>query len=95
MLVLLPFINLKKFLIWLFAYFVRLLKNKITSGVFHECQVQDFFEISELKFTSVNEHFKFSKVTKKLTLVKNALISYPFLNVLIYFFSIFFIEPKS
>jgi len=41
-------------------------------GVFHEYQVQGFFEISELKFTYVNEHFKISKVTKKLTLVKNA-----------------------
>jgi len=43
-------------------------------GVFYECQIQGFFEISELKFTSVNEHFKISKVTKKLALVKNALI---------------------
>ncbi len=34
--------------------------------------VQGFFEILELKFTSVNEHFKISKVTKKLALVKNA-----------------------
>ena len=41
-------------------------------GVFHECQVQGFFEILELKFTSVNEHFKISKVTKKLAFVKNA-----------------------
>jgi len=41
-------------------------------GVFHECQVQGFFEILELKFTSVNEHFKISKVMKKLALVKNA-----------------------
>ncbi len=41
-------------------------------GVFHECQVQGFFEILELKFTFVNEHFNISKVTKKLILVKNA-----------------------
>ncbi len=27
-------------------------------GVFHECQVQGFFKILELKFTFVNEHFK-------------------------------------
>jgi len=45
-------------------------------GVFHECQVQGFFEISELKFTFVNEHFKISKVTQKLALVKNAKILY-------------------
>ncbi len=43
-------------------------------GVFHECQVQGFFVILELKFTSVNEYFKISKVTKKLALVKNAII---------------------
>ncbi len=34
--------------------FVKVKKN----GVFHECQVLGFFEILELKFTSVNEHFK-------------------------------------
>jgi len=41
-------------------------------SVFHECQVQGFFEILELKFISVNEYFKILKVTKKLALVKNA-----------------------
>ncbi len=41
-------------------------------GVFHECQAQGFFEILELKFTFVNEHFDISKVTKKLILMKNA-----------------------
>jgi len=45
-------------------------------GVFHECQVQGFFEILKLKFTFVNEHFKISKVTKKLALVKNAEVFY-------------------
>ena len=34
------------------------------------------FEILELKFTFVNEHFKMSKVTLKLAFVKNALICY-------------------
>ncbi len=29
----------------------------------HGCQIQGFFEISELKFTIVNEHFKISKIT--------------------------------
>ncbi len=33
---------------------------------------RNFFEILELKFTFVNEHFNISKVTKKLILVKNA-----------------------
>ncbi len=47
-------------------------------GVFHECQVQGIFEILELKFTFVNEHFNISKVTKKLILVKNASVSYFF-----------------
>jgi len=37
-------------------------------------RVQGFFEILELKFISVNEYFKISKVTKKLALVKNAKI---------------------
>ncbi len=46
------------------------------SDVFHGCQVQGFFEILELKFTSVNEYFKISKVTHKLALVKNAKISF-------------------
>ncbi len=32
-------------------------------GVFHECQVQGFFVILELKFVFVNEHFKITKVT--------------------------------
>ena len=38
--------------------------------------VKAFFEILELKFTSVNEHFKISKVTKKLALVKNTIYFY-------------------
>ncbi len=41
-------------------------------GVFHGCQFQGFFVILKLKFTFVNEHFKISKVTSKLALVKNA-----------------------
>ncbi len=41
-------------------------------GYFHEYLIQDFFEIIELKFNSVNEYFKISKITKKLALVKNA-----------------------
>jgi len=51
---------------------MKIVKNKLILGVFHECQVQGFFEILELKFTFVNEHFKISKVTLKLTFVKNA-----------------------
>ncbi len=51
---------------------VRIRKN----GVFHESQVQGFFEILELKFTFVNEHFKISKVTLKLAFVKNAVKTY-------------------
>ncbi len=31
--------------------------------MFHGSQIQVFFEILELKFTFVNEHFKISKVT--------------------------------
>ena len=53
-----------------YLLFFLILEQKI--GVFHKCQVQVFFEILELKFTFVNEHFKISKVTKKLALVKNA-----------------------
>jgi len=41
-------------------------------GRFSRVSSQGFFEILELKFTSVNEHFKISKITKKLALVKNA-----------------------
>jgi len=53
-------------------------------------RVQGFFEILELKFTSVNEHFKISKVTKKLALVKNAKKNYIFListnaNLFVYY----------
>ncbi len=70
-----------------FTYFSCFALQKISSkiatkpclytffSVFHECQVQGFFEILELKFTFVNEHFNISKVTKKLILVKNALFS--------------------
>ncbi len=45
-------------------------------GVFYECQVQGFFEILELKFHFVNEHFNISKGTKKLILMKNAKNTY-------------------
>ncbi len=51
---------------------MKILKVAQKIGVFHECQAQSFFEILELKFTFVNEHFNISKVTKKLILVKNA-----------------------
>ncbi len=54
--------------------FVVLFPNVKNFGVFHECQVQGFFEILELKFTFVNEHFNITKVTKKLILVKNAIV---------------------
>ena len=37
---------------------INFIKRLIFFGVFYECQVQDFFEILELKFTSVNEYFK-------------------------------------
>jgi len=51
---------------------IVLLAGMTIYDVFHECQVQGFFEILELKFTFVNEHFKISKVTLKLAFVKNA-----------------------
>ncbi len=52
-------------------------------GVFHGCQFQGLFVILELKFIFVNEHFKISKVTPKLALVKNAK---KFFIKLIYYF---------